>query len=81
MARTRVLIIGGGYVGLYAALTLRKKAKRLVDITVLDRRPYMTYQPFLPEAAAGSIEPRHAVVPLRKDLKGIKRRLTVSKAS
>lgn len=72
MARTRVLIIGGGYVGLYAALTLQRKAKRLVDITVLDRRPYMTYQPFLPEAAAGSIEPRHAVVPLRKELKGVK---------
>src|SRR5690606_31769374 len=48
------------------------KARRLVDITVLDRRPYMTYQPFLPEAAAGSIEPRHAVVPLRKELKGVK---------
>lgn len=72
MTRTRVLILGGGYVGLYAALTLRRKARGLVDITVLDRRPYMTYQPFLPEAAAGSIEPRHAVVPLRRELKGIK---------
>ena len=30
----------------------------------------MTYQPFLPEAAAGSIEPRHVVVPLRKVLRG-----------
>ena len=30
----------------------------------------MTYQPFLPEAAAGSIEPRHVVVPLRRVLKG-----------
>lgn len=72
MTRTRVLILGGGYVGLYAALTLRRKAKGRVDITLLDRRPYMTYQPFLPEAAAGSIEPRHAVVPLRRDLKGVK---------
>ncbi len=72
MSRTRVLILGGGYVGLYAALTLKRKARGRVDITVLDRRPYMTYQPFLPEAAAGSIEPRHAVVPLRRELKGIK---------
>ena len=72
MTRTRILILGGGYVGLYAALTLRKKARDLVDITVLDRRAYMTYQPFLPEAAAGSIEPRHAVVPLRRELSGVK---------
>lgn len=68
MTRTRILILGGGYVGLYAALTLKRKARGLVDITVIDRRPYMTYQPFLPEAAAGSIEPRHAVVPLRREL-------------
>lgn len=72
MTRTRVLILGGGYVGLYAALALKRRARGLVDITVLDRRPYMTYQPFLPEAAAGSIEPRHAVVPLRRELKGIR---------
>lgn len=68
----RVLILGGGYVGLYSALTLRKKAGKHVEITVLDRRPYMTYQPFLPEAAAGSIEPRHVVVPLRRELKGVR---------
>jgi len=72
MTRTRVLILGGGYVGLYAALTLRRKTRGRVDMTVLDRRPYMTYQPFLAEAAAGSIEPRHAVVPLRRELKGVR---------
>jgi len=69
---TRVLILGGGYVGLYTALTLQKKAGNQVDITVVDRRPYMTYQPFLPEAAAGSIEARHVVVPLRRELTGIR---------
>lgn len=68
----RVLILGGGYGGLYTALTLRRKAGRKVRIMVVDSRPYMTYQPFLPEAAAGSIEPRHAVVPLRKEMKGIR---------
>jgi len=68
-ARQRVVVLGGGYVGLYAALKLRRKAGKRVDITVVDRRPYMTYQPFLPETAAGSIEPRHAVVPLRPELK------------
>lgn len=68
---TRVLILGGGYVGLYTALTLKRKARTDVDITVVDRRAYMTYQPFLPEAAAGSIEARHVVVPLRRELKGV----------
>jgi NADH dehydrogenase len=69
---TRVLVLGGGYVGLYTAFTLRKKARGRVEITVLDRRPYMTYQPFLPEVAAASIEARHAVVPLRRELHGVK---------
>jgi NADH dehydrogenase len=37
-------------------------------VTVVDPRSYMTYQPFLPETAAGSISPRHVVVPLRRVL-------------
>ncbi len=41
-----------------------------VRVTVVDPRPVMTYQPFLPEAAAGSLEPRHVVVPLRAVLRG-----------
>ncbi|WP_084129257.1 NAD(P)/FAD-dependent oxidoreductase [Demequina sp. NBRC 110055] len=72
MSATKILIVGGGYVGLYTALTLKKKAGNHVDITIVDRRPYMTYQPFLPEAAAGSIEPRHAVVPLRREMSGVR---------
>ena len=39
------------------------------EVTVVDPLPYMTYQPFLPEVAAGSIEPRHAVVAQRRHLK------------
>ena len=70
MSRTRVLILGGGYVGLYAALNLQQRPPTTSTSPSLDRRAYMTYQPFLPEAAAGSIEPRHAVVPLRKELQG-----------
>jgi len=37
-------------------------------VTVIDPLSYMTYQPFLPEAAAGNLEPRHVVVPLRRVL-------------
>ena len=69
--RPRVLIIGGGYVGMYTALRLLKKLRAgEADVTVVDPRSYMTYQPFLPEAAAGSVEPRHVVVPLRRVLRG-----------
>ncbi|WP_438873716.1 NAD(P)/FAD-dependent oxidoreductase [Streptomyces alkaliterrae] len=39
-----------------------------VEIVVVSPEPYMTYQPFLPEAGAGSISPRHVVVPLRRVL-------------
>ncbi|MGH3791947.1 MAG: NAD(P)/FAD-dependent oxidoreductase [Pseudonocardiaceae bacterium] len=66
----RILIVGGGYVGMYTALRLQSKlGQGDVSITVVDPQPQMTYQPFLPEAAAGSIEPRHVVVPLRSVLR------------
>ncbi|WP_392671807.1 NAD(P)/FAD-dependent oxidoreductase [Streptomyces sp. LN785] len=69
----RILVIGGGYVGMYTALRLQRKLKQRLkageaEIVVVTPEPYMTYQPFLPEAAAGSISPRHVVVPLRRVL-------------
>jgi NADH:ubiquinone reductase (H+-translocating) len=67
--RPRFLIIGGGYVGLYTAHRLLRKLQfSEATVTVVDPGSYMTYQPFLPEAAAGSLEPRHVVVPLRRVL-------------
>ena len=41
----------------------------IAGITVIDPQAHMTYQPFLPEAAAGAIEPRHLTVPLRRVLR------------
>ncbi|MEU7552868.1 NAD(P)/FAD-dependent oxidoreductase [Streptomyces sp. NPDC044571] len=67
--RTRILVVGGGYVGMYTALRLQQKLRAgEAEVTVVTPEPYMTYQPFLPEAAAGSISPRHVVVPLRRVL-------------
>jgi NADH dehydrogenase len=68
--KQRILIVGAGHVGLYAALRLSRKLKPSeAEVTIVDPQPHMTYQPFLPEASAGSISPRHAVVPLRRELK------------
>ncbi|MFD9316417.1 NAD(P)/FAD-dependent oxidoreductase [Streptomyces sp. NPDC060053] len=64
-----ILIVGGGYAGFYTAWGLQKKLRAgEARVTVVDPRPYMTYQPFLPEVAAGSVEARHAVVSLRRHL-------------
>ncbi|HVA60752.1 MAG TPA: NAD(P)/FAD-dependent oxidoreductase [Mycobacteriales bacterium] len=65
----RILVVGGGAVGMYTALRLQKKLRRSqAVVTIVDPQARMTYQPFLPEAAAGSIEPRHVVVPLHRVL-------------
>jgi NADH:ubiquinone reductase (H+-translocating) len=66
----KILIVGGGYAGFYTAWKLEKWLRPgEAEVTVVDPLPYMTYQPFLPEVSAGSIEPRHSVVALRRHLK------------
>lgn len=66
----KILIVGGGYAGFYTAFKLQKLLRRgEAEVTLVDPLPYMTYQPFLPEVAAGSIEARHIIVPLRRHLK------------
>src|ERR1700754_460298 len=67
--RPHILIVGGCYVGMYTAYHLQRKLQPgEATITIVEPNSYMTYQPFLPEAAAGNLEPRHVVVPLRKVL-------------
>src|SRR3954453_17425395 len=68
-----ILVVGGGYAGFYTAWKLEKKLRRdEVEVVVVDPRPYMTYQPFLPEVGAGSVEARHASVSLRRNLRRTK---------
>ncbi|WP_105969008.1 NAD(P)/FAD-dependent oxidoreductase [Streptomyces geranii] len=65
-----ILIVGGGYAGFYTAWGLEKSLRAgEARVTVVDPRPYMTYQPFLPEVTAGSVEARHAAVALRRHLR------------
>ncbi|MGW0578658.1 NAD(P)/FAD-dependent oxidoreductase [Streptomyces sp. NPDC002920] len=65
-----IVIVGGGYAGFYTAWGLEKTLRSgEARVTVVDPRPYMTYQPFLPEVTAGSVEARHAAVSLRRHLR------------
>ena len=68
--RPRILIVGGGYVGFTVAKKIQKAIKQTGGVvTIVEPNPYMTYQPFLPEVAAGSMEGRNATVPLRQHLR------------
>lgn len=69
----KILIVGGGYAGFYTAWKLEKWLRKgEAEVTLVDPVPYMSYLPFLPEVAAGSIEPRHAVVSRRRHFKTTK---------
>src|ERR1700693_2557919 len=61
-ARSKVIIIGGGFGGLNAAQTLRSAP---VDVTLIDRRNYHLFQPLLYQVATGSLSPGEIAEPLR----------------
>src|SRR3954465_14316852 len=64
-----VVIAGGGFGGFYAARTLeRVLPPQAAKITLVNDVNFMLYEPLLPGAAAGTLEPRHVVVPLREEL-------------
>jgi len=64
-----VVIAGGGFGGFYAARTLeRVLPPQSARITLVNDVNFLLYTPLLPGAAAGTLEPRHVVVPLREEL-------------
>jgi NADH dehydrogenase len=58
----RVVILGGGFGGLYAAKALRHAP---VDVTLVDRRNFHLFQPLLYQVATGSLSPGEIAAPLR----------------
>ena len=66
----RIVILGGGFGGLYAAKRLERRLRRTGDEVVLvSETNFMVFTPLLPGAAAGTLEPRHVVVSLREALR------------
>lgn len=66
---TRVVIVGGGFGGFYTALHLERiKPRPRIAVTLVNETNHLVYTPFLPEAAGGTLEPRHVVVPIRPSL-------------
>src|SRR5690242_14364992 len=65
-----VVIAGGGFGGAAAARELeRLMPKQSARLSLVNETNFSLYTPFLPEAAAGTLEPRHVVTPLRELLK------------
>ncbi|HET7168678.1 MAG TPA: NAD(P)/FAD-dependent oxidoreductase [Candidatus Limnocylindrales bacterium] len=64
--RHRVLVVGGGFAGLYAARSLRSDPE--IAVTVLDRRNFHLFQPMLYQVATGALSPGEIAQPLRSIL-------------
>ena len=66
----RVVIVGGGFGGLYAAKALRRRSD--VEITLIDRRNHHVFQPLLYQVATAALNPSEIATPIRKILRGQK---------
>ena len=65
--RQRIVIVGGGFGGVYTAIGLEGHVRRgaPLEVTLLSRDNYFLMTPLLFEAGSGVLEPRHAVNPIR----------------
>jgi NADH:ubiquinone reductase (H+-translocating) len=69
--KKKVLVIGGGFGGVFAAKELARRGGDKFDIELINNNNYFVFQPLLPEVAAATIHSSDAVVPLRLLLRGI----------
>ncbi len=71
--KTRILILGGGFGGVYAALELDKTLawKEDVEVTLVSRENFILFTPMLHEVAASDLDLTHIVNPIRKMLKHV----------
>ena len=74
MKRNKIIILGGGFAGLYAAMYLDKKLARCpdLDVTLICRDNFILFTPMLHEVAAGDLQPADIVNPIRRIIHHIK---------
>ena len=72
--RTRILILGGGFGGVYAALRLERALARdpSLDVTLVARENFLLFTPMLHEVAASDVDITHIVSPIRKLLRRVR---------
>lgn len=70
----RILVLGGGFAGMFAARELRRELGDKAEIELINDVNYFVFQPLLPEVAAGAVSIRDAVSPLRRLLPGVRLR-------
>ena len=71
--KTKIVIAGGGFAGLYAAKYLDKRLARRpdVEVTLISRENFILFTPMLHEVAAGDLSPGDIVNPLRRILRHV----------
>lgn len=70
MSKPRIVIVGGGFAGAFAARELRRHAGFEVSLDLIDPKNYMVFQPLLPEVAGGAVNALDTVTPLRQMVMG-----------
>ena len=69
---SKILILGGGFGGIYCAKRLQKIKLNSLDIELVSDTNYFVFQPLLPEVASGTISASDAVTPIRQMLDSVK---------
>jgi NADH:ubiquinone reductase (H+-translocating) len=71
MKKTRVLILGGGFGGVYTALEFEKRRDADFEITMMSEDNFFLFTPMLHEIAASDLDLTHIVNPVRKILRHV----------
>ncbi|QDU77983.1 NADH dehydrogenase-like protein [Bremerella volcania] len=77
MEKKRIIILGGGFGGVYTASELLRRSKRFhkanldVEVILVSEENYITFQPLLPEVVSGAVEQLHVISPIRRTAPGV----------
>jgi NADH dehydrogenase len=72
MNKTRILILGGGFGGVYAALEFEKRREAEFEVTLISQENFFLFTPMLHEVAASDLDLTHIVNPIRKLLRHVR---------